>query len=613
MANIHIRTSIVLMLISIITLGKVNYAGLGMGLLTHSYNSSHNTQEGVLSQTLGEELIFNYTDSFSESTFLLSWSSLNLSIYNEFTINFMIEGDTSSKAGITITIMIDSTEIDFLIEKIHQHPYTYSLSRAFYFENPTIDDFNLSITFAGQATYGNSGSLIILANSSISHLNSVNLAEFEQILDVSPSSLLFEGNMVGLREISAYTALNFSLNSSYLVDLDISFQASDFQSFTNELILLSNSQELARSSFDEDMLNEINFQFEVQEGFVFLQLLFQIEVSSDIIGISNISITARAFENAFSQDIFYQFEWIDIVDETINLDVLKPSSEQNNHVLNISLYCSFEGTTILDGIDYDLYMGIQKVVSGIISVAQQSADIQLIQELTYTDSYQEDLTIEFSAENTGSGTIILYNSSSVGIQNIDHIDNETYTKVLEEESTFKTPTYGSISKNYYDVIFVENASLSFKMEFLMELTASESAFQSIALSIYVDDVAITTKSISEEGDVHIIFDVQLNEEFNEIKFTLNILGRGSTITFKNMRFTLLQNTEESPNPLSPEEGIDIPFFKVPKNIFLGIFVLFDCWLVMGIILRIYKGRKFRKKQLTENDEFILEIVQLSQD
>jgi len=34
---------------------------------------------------------------------------------------------------------------------------------------------------------------------------------------------------------------------------------------------------------------------------------------------------------------------------------------------------------------------------------------------------------------------------------------------------------------------------------------------------------------------------------------------------------------------------------------------------MGIILRIYRGHKIKKKCQTENDEFILEIAQLSQD
>ncbi|MCE7742768.1 MAG: hypothetical protein GOP50_09965, partial [Candidatus Heimdallarchaeota archaeon] len=348
-------------------------------------------------------------------------------------------------------------------------------------------------------------------------------------------------------------------------------------------------------------------------GIVFLNLLFQIEVCSEVVEISNIGVSSKAIENTISGDIFHQFSWTDGIDETINLNTFKPSSEQDEHILNISLYCSFEGTIVLNGIDFDIYLGLSKIASGVISIAQQNGEIQLIETITYTDNYQIDLSITFSAGETGSGTVTLYNSSQIEIEDISHVNTEKYLKLLEEGVSFSTPTYGSLTKNYVDIVYIENTSLPFQLEFLMELSASTSGFQSIVLSVYADDSAITTKSISDVGDVHIFIDVELTEGYNEIKFVLNIIGQGSTVTFENMRYTLEQGINDTLNPLIPEDEFNIPFFKVPKNIFLGIFVLFDCWLVMGILLRIYKGRKLRKNQQTENDEFILEIVQLSQD
>ena len=147
----------------------------------------------------------------------------------------------------------------------------------------------------------------------------------------------------------------------------------------------------------------------------------------------------------------------------------------------------------------------------------------------------------------------------------------------------------------------------------MQLTASEASFQTISLSLYINDIAVATKSITDDGDVHIFFNVELSLGFNKFRFSMSILGQGSTVTFENMRYMLKQGINDTNNPLLPQEEYNIPFFKVPKNIFLGIFVLFDCWLVMGIMMRIYKGRKMRKKQQAENDEFILEIVQLTSD
>ncbi len=613
MANIHTRAFITLMIISIITLGKVNHTDTGNSLLTHSYNSSHTKMEGVLSQTLGEELIFNYTDSFSESTSLFSINDLNLTSYNELTINFIIDGDQSSKSGIAVRFDIGPTQVDFLIEKSHQHPTNYSLTQGFEVDIPTVDDFNVTVSFAGQATYGHSGALIIFANSSISNLDVIELTETEQVLEVSPNYLLFEGNMVGMREINTSTAFSNSFNSSYMVDLTISFQANDFQSFNNELVLVLDAEEVCRSAFNENSLNEINFQFEADTGFTFLQLLFQVEVCSDVIEINNVTVTGKMVENILGGEIFHQFVWIDSIDETINLTSFKPVSGYNEQILNISLYTSFEGTTVLNGIDYDIYLGTDKIASGIIGVAKQNGEIQLIEIVTFTDSYQEDLLLKFSADNSGTGTITIFDSSTVTIREIAHIDTDQYIQYFEEETSFTTPVYGALVRDYVDIIFVENTSLPFQLEFLMQFSASDSRFQSIALSLYVDDIAVTTKSISEEGDVHIILDVELGEEFNEIKFVFTILGQGSTLTVENMRYMLKQGVNDSQNPLSPEEEFNIPFFKLPKNIFLGIFVLFDCWLVMGIMLRIYKGRKLRKTQQAENDEFILEIVQLSQE
>lgn len=613
MANIHTRTFIVLMIISIITLEKVHFTDQGMCLLTHSFDSSHKQMEGVLSQTLGEELIFNYTDSFSESTFLFSIHDLNLTRYNELTLNFYIEGDKSSKAGISAIFEIGSAHVEFLIEKTHQQTAVYSLSRGFTYDIPAVEDVNISATLSGQATYGNSGSLIILANSTILNLDTIDITETEQVFELTPSFLLFEGNMVGLREISVSSAFNNSFNSSYMVDLTIRFNASDFQSFSNEVILLVDSIEVGRSSFVENSFNEINFQFEASLGFVFLEMAFQINICTEIVEISNIEVTGKVVENTLNTDIFNQFSWNNGIDETVNLTSLKPYSANNEQILNVSLDCSFEGTTVIEGIEFDLYSGSQKIDSGVISVLQQNGEIQSIRILTYSDNYQDDLLLKFSAEATGSGTITIFNSTTILIRDIIHVTDNEYERYLEEHITFPTPIYGAVTKNYVDIVYIENTTVPYQLELLMELSASDSNFQSISLSLFVNDVAISTKSILDEGDVHLVFQVVLNEAFNEIRFSLSILGQGSTLTFENMRYLLKQGVNDSNNPLIPQNEFNIPFFKVPKNIFLGIFVLFDCWLVMGIMMRIYKGRKLRKKQQAENDEFILEIFQLTKE
>ena len=183
---------------------------------------------------------------------------------------------------------------------------------------------------------------------------------------------------------------------------------------------------------------------------------------------------------------------------------------------------------------------------------------------------------------------------------------------FEESLVFETPSYGSIALLFYDVIFIENASVEYRNDFLMEFSVSDYNFDSITLTCYVNDIATYTKTFRNPGDVHVSEEITYTEGINELDYILIILGGGSDITIENMRYSLQQITG-SENGVLPTGGIDIPFFQLPKNFFLGVFVLFDCWLVMGIMLRIYKGRKLRKSRQTENDEFILEIAQMSQD
>ena len=611
--NIHKRTFIVLLLLSLITLGKVFHAELGTGLLSTRI-THHTTQDGVLSQTLAEELIFNYTDSFSESTLHFSCYNLNLTSYNELTLNFIIQGDQSSKAGIEVSFFIGSSQIDFLIEKIHQQPTTYSLTNGFTFDSPSLDDYDLTVTFAGQALYGDNGALIIFANSTFTNLELVELSETDQAFGVSPDTLLFEGNIMGLKGASAFTAFNNSFNSSFIFDLTVGFHVSDFESFTSELIILLNATEVGRSSFTENFFNEINFQFEIASGINSIKLIFQVEVCSDIIEINSFDVFGKAVENTLSSDIFHQFSWTDGIDETIDLSNFKPVSLENEFKLNISLFGSFDGTLVIEGIDYELFSGTEKIASGSVGISDQDGEIQLISILSYTDSYQDELLLKFSSDSSGSGIITIYNSTSIEIEEISHINTLKYIKYLETETTFATPEYGAITKRYTDVVYIENSSLPFQLEYLMILSSPDTSFQSIALTIKINGVSTISKSIMDLGDVHVVEELTLSEGFNQIDFSLSILGRGSTLTIENMRYTLEQGYNDTNNPLLPDnEGLDIPFFQLPKNIFLGVFVLFDVWLVMGIMLRIYKGRKVRKKTQVENDEYILEIIQLTQE
>jgi len=612
MANIRYRTFIILAVISISSLGyNTNHGHLRSSLLTHSYNSSH-TQEGVLSQYLGEDLVFDYTDSFTESTFQLSLINLNLTSHSELNISFLVEGDSSTSAGISITFNFDTTAVNLIVERYFQDNQVHSLTQGFFVCEPVVKDFNVNVTISGEAGFGKSGSITVYATSFISNIPLINLSEDFKILPVTPDNLLFEGKMFGIKEVTVLTVISNLFNDSYNLEINLDFLVNDFQSFTKEVILTSNSTELARSNFADNQINNLNFQLDIEQGYSPLYITFHVEISSDLIEISNIQLSAKIIQITTNKDIFYETNWIDGIDENIDISFFKPQSALSEQVLNISFFSSFEGSIIYSGIGFEIIQGSTLLAYGTISTNKQNGEIQLIIIETYTLNYQDDLYISLQADASGSGTIRIYNSTTIEIRDILHVDTEIHQMQFEDSLVFETPSYGSIALMFYDVIFIENASVEYRNDFLMEFSVSDYNFDSITLTCYVNDIATYTKTFRDPGDVHVTEEITFTEEINELNYILIILGGGSDITIENMRYTLQQITG-SGNSVFPTGGIDIPFFQLPKNIFLGAFVLFDCWLVMGIMLRIYKGRKLRKSRQTENDEFILEIAQMSQD
>jgi len=612
MTHIHYKTFIILAVISISSLGySTNHAHSRSCLLAHSYNSSH-TQEGVLSTQLGEDLVFNYTDSFTESTFQLSLTNLNLTYYNILNISFIVEGDRSTSSGISITFNFDSLSVVLIVDRHYQDDQIHSLNKGFFFNEPIVKDFTVNVTISGKANLGQSGSITVYQSSSISNVPLVELSEEYQSIQITPESLSFEGNMVGTKEVSVMTVINNTFNESFVLDFSLSFSVNDFQSFTKEVIVSSNSTELERTNFFDDQLNTLDFQTDKIQGCLPVYITFQIDLSSDLIQISNLNLEVKIDQNSAITETLVEINWIDGIDENVDISFLKPQSALSEQVLNISLFSSFEGTVVFAGIDYEVIQGSTILSSGTISANKQNGEIQLISIDTFTTNYQEDLFFNLQANAVGSGTITIYNSTSIEIRDIVSIDTQIHQLLFEESRIVETPSFGSIAISYYDALFIQNASMDYRNDFIMVFSISDQSFDSITLNCYINQVAAYTKTFRTPGDVHVSEEITLVEGINELKYTLTILGGGSEVTFENLKYTI-QQTDGTGSSGNPTGGIDIPFFQLPKNIFLGIFVLFDCWLLMGIMLRIYKGRKHRKSHQAENDEFILEIAQMSQD
>jgi hypothetical protein len=597
-------------MISCITLEHTQIVDSSTDLLNVT-NSSHKHTRGVLSSTLEVNLMYEYNETTQESTFQLSLTNVSLSYFNELELVFKVDGDQSTKSGISIIFDFNFTQVSYVIERIYQDSSIYELSKGFTLEEEKNEDLNITVTFQAQASSGENGTITILENTAIYNLPLISLDETNKELVIVPSNISFEGELFGSKEFSVFTLVNNTFNDSNYLSISLSFLAENFQSFNNRVKFVVNSIEQDSITFFRDDYNNLETNLNLEKGLNELEIIFHIEYSSDIISIININALGELIEED-TQGIFYSIEWDNGIDNSVNLNSFKPISAEDDLILNITIVCSFEGTIIFTGIDFRISFGTETISTGTISASKQSEQKQFVEIETYTTNYQEDLLIQFEATSSGSGTVYIYNSSSISISMIEHLQTQQYQKIFDDFEEITIYSLGSVTKRYYDVVYIEDNSKLFKVDFAMNFSFEGVEFQSITVSLLVNDFSAFSEIFNSQGEIIISDTISFSEGYNEIDLVITVMGHDSTVIFQNVGYTIKKSNED---PVSnPDlELTDIPFFKTPKNIAIGLFVLFDCWLLMGIILRIYRGHKIKKKHQTENDEFILEIAQLSQD
>ena len=603
------RIGITLILVVSISLGFNVLVVQSNDLLTLSHNSSHSG--GELSSSLGQNLIFEYNETLLESSLQLSILDLNLSTFSEIQLVFIVNGDLSTKSGLSVVFVINSTEITFLIERIYQDSSIHQIKKGFVLEEKIIGDLNITINFQGIAPSGQSGILTILSDSSFSNLEISAIDEIEKEITVTPNTIAFEGVMLGSKEYRALSVIENDYNDSISCTIIVSFTANDFSSFGKTLNILVNSSEQSSINFYDNTDNLLQTELVLEIGINIVELIFKVDYCPDVIQLSDL-ILSGYIENTNKDDLYYEFEWINEISELIDISSLKPMSNHSEQILNLSISLSFEGSTVYTGIALHVVQDSIILGTKLISLSKQTSEIQSIIIETYTGNYDEDLFIKLEADFSGTGTIYMYNSTSISIQSIVHIREQKYERVLEEKIEIETSSFGPTVVSFYDVINIEDSSKNYLANITMDLFFFDLNFESLTVSLRVKKIPKMSKIFNNQGHLEISEQISLLNDFNEIEVVISILGNGAAITIENLQYSLLLSTENSQTN-NPAEFTDIPFFKTPKNIAVGLFVLFDCWLLMGIILRIYKGHKLRKKQHTENDEFILEIAQLSQD
>lgn len=604
------RIMLMIILVTCITLDNVTWVGLGLNLPNSEPYSTH--KSGELSGTLGDNITFEYNETFKESSLNLSLDITSINRFCEIRFYFLVEGDKSLRSDLIVGFEFETENLEFIIGSHMQDTFEHELIQGFSLSNEVNSNLNLTLNFQGQASYAQNGSITVLAHTAFVNLPIPEITEIQQSFEITPESMSFEGEVLGVKRVYALSVLNNSFDANYSLLLQLSFTTNDFFSFKRELRIVVNSEEQEFLNFDSDGVNSIELELNLDLGINAIIFDFRIEMSINLIEISNIAIDGYAAVDSSDEDVYYEILWNDEINETINLSPFKPSLSIAEQILNISICISFEGTKVYDGIGYTVFQGLVQLTSGTIQSAAQINEKSFLEIHTFTYNYLDQIMIEFNAAGAGVGVIYIYNTTTIHTRALSHINKQTYQITIEEFIEIETPTIGSVSREYYDVIFIENNTVGFRTNLSLTLSSQDSNFGGLNIYFIVNDELIFTKSIadlgSEEFSEHVVF----REGYNEIRIIFSISGNGAIVRLEDIKFSLYQSDEETPFEQN-QEFTEIPLFKSPKTILVGIFVLFDCWLIMGIILRIYRGRKFSKKQQTENDEFILEIAQISQD
>ncbi|MCG3222508.1 MAG: hypothetical protein H7641_14095 [Candidatus Heimdallarchaeota archaeon] len=597
-------------MVTCITLDNVTWVGSGLHLLNSTPYSSHTS--GELSGTLGDNITFEFNETFNESSLNLSLDITSINRFCEIHLFFLVEGDKSLKSDLIVEFEFETETLEFMIESHMQDTFEHELIQGFSLANEINSNLNLTLNFQGQASYGLSGSITVLAHTAFVNLPIPVITETQQSFEITPESMSFDGEILGVKRVYALSVLNNSFDIDYILLLHLSFITNDFFSLKRELRVVVNSEEQEFLNFDADRENSIELELNLDTGINVIIFDFRIEMSIDFIEISNLAIDGYAVEDTSNEEVYHEIVWNDEINESLSLSPFKPSLSIAEQILNISICISFEGTKIFDGIGFTVFQGLVQLTSGTIKSVAQTNEKSFLDIHTFTYNYLDEIMIEFNAQAEGAGVIYIYNTTTINTRAISHINKQTYQITFEEFIEIETPIIGSVNKEYYDVIFIENNTLGFRTNLSLTLSSQDSNFGGLNIYFIVNNELTFSKSIADLGSEEFSEQIVLVEGYNEIKIIFSISGNGAIVRLEDIKFSLYQSDEDTPFEQN-QEFTDIPLFKSPKTILVGIFVLFDCWLIMGIILRIYRGRKFSKKQQTENDEFILEIAQISQD
>jgi len=591
----------------LIALSGISLVGSGSTVIDHT------PQE--YSSLLSQPLIFNYTSPLSIQEFNIFLPFIELNLLNSITLFFDTSGSMAIGEGISVSFISDFFEVEFIIERLYQDGSLYNLSQAFTCSNQHSGPLNLTIICEGQTTsYFQTGSLTIYSSTEISPVDVPNLDDTVSFLSSIPNWLDFRGSL-SMEKRSIKTAFYCSVDVEK-INLTLTFITNDFSAYERYFEIRRNNILILTENFSPEETTANSFIIPVSEGLNIIDLDFFVDLCMDIIKISEIEIMACSFNyDSFIPENAY--DWCvsesQILDHVFDLSSFKPSNNEQEQILDISLCYGYYGS-FNSPILYELYSGQKKISSGEIDTTHFSKTDQLLEITTYTTTYSDTLTLLIAGETDDIGIFYLLNTCTIEINTIPYFsDNQSLERVLMDETTYSVPSEEFLTLTYFDIFYIDSYYLDCNVSLFVELVnEDEEALELVEIDFRFGNLyQIFEETIAYQPIFNEEESMYLPRGHYRSELTLTVYSADLFVTVKQAKYDLNSTKVgdfiiDPPDIPSIIDG-DISLNVISKKAVMSVFAWLDAITLIGFIRHFQIYIRNKKKMKARNDAYTVKV------
>ena len=537
-----------------------------------------------------QDILISFNDTYQEKLVHLTSNIVTLGEFNRLTLFFSVNG-SSTQEGLRVCFTFITTFVEFTIDEIFQDGLTHNLTETFLFSSNYTGNLDFTILSSGQSESDSTVNLTIFNTTTIEKIEVPTLLNTPGDLPVFPNWLTFWGNQIGGEKRSTSSAFYYSEEKTKL-NLTLSFFANEIRAFVKEVELSINDVWVASGCFQANSCNEMNFIFQPDAGFNLLSINFSVQYSSDLIKISNISLSGSLLHFDIGSDVFDSFQWGDgFFIHSFDLSSLKPTTYHSEQVLHVTVDYQCQGVKVSTGVQYSLKAGSTVLEEGTISYLDQMHETNSLEIRTYTTDYRENLYFVIRGSTHDVGLFLILNSSKIETAPLPEVTEESLDRLVVSDYDITSLTYIQTVK-FYDVFQTKGSPLvNFYLSFNID-SGYEDPFDTMLVEVKSEGETIISKFIRSVGFTNISAQLPLQSGYHELQISFLISGLNTPIQIQDLRYIV----EIIPEPPT----ISFPFGSQAVYWLLGIYGAFFFLFNDKSVFRKHLKRKALSHNLTES-------------